>query len=199
MVKPESDLCQSLIAARNGSSAALGRLLRGCEGYLLFIAEGALNPMLRAKAGTSDLVQLTLLEATRDFDQFKGATEEALLAWLRKLLIHNLATFHRKYLQTRKCGISCEVSLDEADTLVQGLAAEGPLPEEEAARRENVARLQRALDQLPEEQRTALTLRQEGCSFSEIGARMNRMGSAAQKLWGQAIKRVEALLKRPPS
>src|SRR6476469_3978998 len=91
-----------LPAARGGSAQALGEALEACRVYLQAIAERELDPELRAKGGASDLVQETFLEAHKDFAQFKGDTEDALLAWLRRMLLNNLANFRRRYRGTRK-------------------------------------------------------------------------------------------------
>src|SRR5271166_2506287 len=91
-----------LAAARSGSRQALGALLEACRGYLLLVARQELDPPLLAKGGASDLVQQTFLEAHRDFARFHGKSEEELLAWLRQLLLHNLADFTRRYREVAK-------------------------------------------------------------------------------------------------
>src|SRR5262245_58290664 len=70
--------------ARAGSPEALGAVLEACRGYLLLIAQGELSPDLRAKAGASDLVQQTFLDAQRDFGRFRGESVAELRAWLRR-------------------------------------------------------------------------------------------------------------------
>ena len=57
--------------ARQGSLDALGRLLESCRNYLLLLANQQLREDLQAKAGGSDLVQDTFLEAQRDFRAFR--------------------------------------------------------------------------------------------------------------------------------
>lgn len=64
---------------------------------------------LRAKADASDLVQQTLLEAYRDFGQFRGRTEAEWLAWLRRILARNAAEFVRHYRLTGKRQTAREV------------------------------------------------------------------------------------------
>src|SRR6516164_8048548 len=110
MAKHE-DAMRSLSAARTGSAEALGEALEACRGYLLLIARRELGPDLQAKAGASDLVQQTFLEAQRDFAGFHGDTKAELLAWLRRLLLNNLANFARDYRETAKRHIGREVRL----------------------------------------------------------------------------------------
>ena len=70
-----------------------------------------LESRLKAKADPSDLVQQTLLEAYRDFDQFRGSTEAEWLAWLRRILAHNAAQYVRHYRGTEKRQLGREVAL----------------------------------------------------------------------------------------
>src|SRR5262245_9801346 len=88
--------------ARADTGDARRRLLEALRGYLLMVAGEELDPALRAKGGASDLVQETFLEAHRDFNQFRGADEAELLAWLRRLLLNNVANFGRRYRGTEK-------------------------------------------------------------------------------------------------
>jgi len=90
MPEPADEFAGWLTAARAGSSVALGRILEACRGYLLLVAEQDLDQDLRAKGGASDLVQQTFLEAHGAFGQFRGGSEDEVLAWLRHLLRNNL-------------------------------------------------------------------------------------------------------------
>src|SRR4051794_33646249 len=95
MADPAAELDALLPAARAGSADALGAALEACRLYLLAVADRELHTDLRAKGGASDIVQDTFLEAQRDFDHFHGASAADLRAWLRRLLLNNLANFAR--------------------------------------------------------------------------------------------------------
>src|SRR5262245_49915002 len=96
--QPPARWQQWMQAAQNGSGDALGELLQACRHYLLLVAEQNLDSDLRDKVAASDLVQDTCLEALRDFGrQFRGDTEEELLAWLKRILLNNLANQVRRY------------------------------------------------------------------------------------------------------
>ena len=60
------------------------------------------------------MVQETFLEAQRDFGRFRGTTDGELRAWLRQLLLHNLANFARSYRGTEKRQVEREVHLGPA-------------------------------------------------------------------------------------
>src|SRR5690349_9880962 len=77
--------------ARAGCTDAQGRLLELYRNYLRLLARTQIDLALRVRLDASDLVQETLLEAHRDFRHFAGTTEKELLAWLRRILVRNLA------------------------------------------------------------------------------------------------------------
>src|SRR5262245_17183074 len=185
-------------AARGPSREELGQALEACRGYLLSVAEGELAPELRAKGGASDLVQETLLEAYRDFPRFHGRTEDELLAWLRRLLLNNLADFTRQYRATGKRQLDREVAPAGDPSAVPGggLAATGPTPSSEVAAGEQAEAVLRVLARLPEEYRRGIVLRyQDGRPFEEIGAELGLTPNAARKLLLRAIERVRQELE----
>jgi RNA polymerase sigma-70 factor (ECF subfamily) len=201
MEDPSSDVALWLLQARAGSREALGELLEAYRNYLLLIANRQLDPGLRAKGGASDLVQQTFLEAQQAFDGFHGGSAE-LQAWLRQLLLHNLANFARCYRGTVKRQVGREVSLD-ADT-PSGEAGGGPVgdtpsPSGEAMAHEQAETVQRALERLPEDYRQVIVWRyQEGRSFAEIAERFGRSENAVRKLWFRAIERLQQELGGRP-
>jgi len=194
-VAHEGRVAELLEAARDGSREALGRLLQTCRRYLDLVADCELEEDLRAKAGASDLVQETFLEAQRDFPQFKGTNEAEFTAWLRRILLNNLANLRRRYRQTDKRQVALELSLDAGSPLgdlTAALDAGSSTPSKSAMRHELLARLERALDRLPENYRRAILWRQvEQCTFEEIGRRLGSTAEAARKLWLRGLERLQ--------
>ena len=202
MAQPQKDPSCWLPAARAGSMEALGQALEEFRHYLLRIAERELDPNLRAKGGASDLVQLTFLEAQQNFAKFEGDSAPELRAWLRCLLVDNLANFERHYRATAKRRVAREIALDpgSSSALPGGAAyANTPSPSEEAMAQERAQALQRALARLPDDYRQVLVWRyQEGRSFEEIGQRLQRTANAARKLFARALERFEQELENKP-
>jgi RNA polymerase sigma-70 factor (ECF subfamily) len=195
MGQPARDASQYLAAARAGSREALGQALEICRGYLLRVANEGLDADLRAKAGASDLVQETFLEAQRDFAQFHGKSVEELRAWLRRLLLNNVANFTRQYRQRAKREIGREVALDAGGSSHErgaGLAADMLSPSGQAVAQEQAEALARAVEKLPADYRQVLRLRhEEQLTFEEIGQRMQRTANAARMLWLRAVERLQ--------
>lgn len=177
-----------------GDAEAVGRALEGCRQYLTLVAEHALGDDLRAKATASDLVQETFLEAHRDFDRFRGRTEDELRAWLFGILRHNLLNLARHYRGTDKRRLDREVPLNcvrNVGRVAAGVAAEAPSPSDHAIRREQNRALARALGRLPEHYRSVLAWRhQEKLPFEVIGHRLESSAEAARKLWARAVDRL---------
>ncbi len=202
MAKPPKEVTRWLVDARGGSLEALGQVLEACRGYLLGIAGRRLNAELRSKGGASDLVQQTFLDAQCQFERFRGESEKELLAWLRQILLHNLAHFQRRYQATGKRDLGREASLaGEASSTDGGvdLATQTPSPSEQIVAREQAEAVQQAVERLPEDYRQVLALRhQEQLTFEEIGQRLGRSISGARALWLRAVERLNDELGKSP-
>jgi RNA polymerase sigma-70 factor (ECF subfamily) len=191
-----------LARARSGDQAALGQLLELYRNYLRLQARTLIGSALRVRLDPSDLVQETFLEAHRDFGQFLGSTEAELVAWLRQVLVRNLAD-QAKRQQSQKRDVRREESLeallersssDVQQALVKGLST----PSSQARRREQAVVLADALAALPPHYREVIILRHlERLKFEEVGARMGRSSGAVRILWTRALERLNRLLEGP--
>jgi RNA polymerase sigma-70 factor (ECF subfamily) len=185
-----------LSAARGGCSRSLGEILAACRRYLLLVANRELPLELQAKAGGSDLVQETLLEAGRCFEGFHGQNENELLAWLHGILQHRLGTLRRQF-QTAKRQVRQELPLGGFSSGGMGCELHDPVrsPSSWVAAREDAEMLDEALNRLPTEYAVVIRLRnQQGLSFAEVGADLGRSPDAARKLWARAVERLAAEL-----
>jgi RNA polymerase sigma-70 factor (ECF subfamily) len=195
---PDHNVARWLDEARDGSRDALGQLWETCRQYLLLVANQELQQDLQAKVGPSDLVQDTFLEAQRDFARFHGRTEAELLAWLRRILLNNLANTNRSYRHTGKRAVDREVALPEL--LASGAQSEPPAPTTSPssllAARERDTALNAALERLPEHYRQVVLWRNfDRLEFEAIGERLGRSPEAARKLWVRAIEQLQQLLE----
>jgi RNA polymerase sigma-70 factor (subfamily 1) len=160
--------------------------LQASRRFLLAIANAELPPGLRAKGGASDLVQEALAAAHQSRHQFRGGTVAELRAWLRAILLNELATFRRRYLETAARDVGREVPLSAARAGVINA-----LPLTDIIRGEDSLRLAEAVAKLPDEFRIAVVLRTEhGISFADIGERLGRTEEAARKLFTRGLDRL---------
>lgn len=180
---------------RDGEAGAREQLFARYQHYLYMLAQAQLGKRLRAKCAPSDLVQQTLLEAHRDFAGFQGQHEGELLAWLRRILAHNLFNEARRYGALQR-DADREVSLDQVRAgvdhssllLQRCLAFRGPSPSEIAQDHESAAHLAAALARLPEAYQTVLLLRVfEELPAEEVAQRMQRSAGAVRMLQMRAL------------
>ena len=66
------DSQEILALAKQGDESAKGELLNRFRPYLNVIAQRHLDERLQSRLDYADVVQITFLEATRDFDDFRG-------------------------------------------------------------------------------------------------------------------------------
>jgi RNA polymerase sigma-70 factor (ECF subfamily) len=186
-------IADDLRAARVGDLDALGRLFEGFRVYLLIIANHELDDDLRAKCGASDVVQDTLCEAHSGFNHFRGETDEDLRAWLRRALLNNLRDVTRRYVGTRKRNVRDEVPVEASprDALVDPRLTPGA----QLVAGEEAARLERALERLPEDYRWIIDLRfRQQLPFDSIGHIMNRSKDSARMLLFRAVEKLQGEL-----
>src|SRR3954462_15960471 len=77
--------------ARAGQAEALGEICNLYRNYLRMVVRTGLGPRLRERVELSDVVQEALVEVVRQFPQFTGQSEAALVGWLRRLVGQQLA------------------------------------------------------------------------------------------------------------
>lgn len=184
-----------LLRARSCAPAELDCLFGACRNYLHLIARAEIERSLRAKVDASDLVQQTLLEAYRDFGQFRGSTEAEWLAWLRRILARNAAEFVRHYRLTGKRQASREVPLQDCSGPGLQPTAPGESPSQALLRKERELLVADALMQLSEDHREVIVLRNlQRLPFDEVARHMGRSRPAAQMLWMRALQKLQEAL-----
>src|ERR687896_1460019 len=88
--------------ARAGQAEALGELCNLYRNYLRMVVRAGLGPRLRERVELSDVVQEALVEVVRQFPQFSGQTEAALVGWLRRLVGQKLADLGRYHSRAKR-------------------------------------------------------------------------------------------------
>jgi RNA polymerase sigma-70 factor (ECF subfamily) len=168
--------------------------------YLHSLARAQLDQRLWREIDPSDVVQETLLKAHRSRDQFRGQTEQELVAWLRTILNTTVANALRSCCR-RKAGatISPDKASDTPSAYTGGLLADSQLsPEVIASGNEQLLRLARALALLPDEQRGVIEMKHlHGFSVAEICERTGRSKPSIVGLLYRGIKALRVLLDDP--
>ncbi len=194
---------QLLEHAKRSGPVALGSLLELYRNYLRILARSQLTPELLPRATPSDVVQDTFLEAYRDFVQFRGNTPAEFLAWLRKILVRNIARLVERHMAAQKRDVRREISLDaiarafdqSTCRLDQVLGAAVPSQGDPSQSTERAAMVADHLARLPSQYRDVLVLRHlEELPFEQVAVRMQRTPAAARMLWVRAIDRLRKSL-----
>jgi RNA polymerase sigma-70 factor (ECF subfamily) len=181
--------------ARHGSRSAIGQLLEAYRPCLLSIAAAEFDSDLKAKAGPSDLVQETFIDAQRDFASFKSDSVTELRIWLHAILMNNLADLRKRYLRAKKRQVCRERPLTASGSkeLVKALVApDGHSPSRIAISKEEHARIEAGLNRLPAAYRQVIIMRsQQRQSIAKIAQTINRSPDAVRMLWNRAVLRLK--------
>lgn len=156
--------------------------------YLHRHAEAQTDLRMRRKVDASDIVQITLAEADKDFDRFVG-DQKMLRAWALKILVRNLVDAKRSFTKTQKRDVNREQAM-----LVQpqsnGATASVILME-----REREDQLRSAVASLPPRTRQLVELRhRDGLGFNEIACQLNMSPAASRQLWSRTLRELKIQL-----
>jgi len=129
-----------------------------------------LSRMVRDSAEIEDITQESFIKAYRALPQFRG--ESAFYTWLYRIGVNTA----KNYLvaRGRRAPTSTEYSSEDAEGFEDaGLLRDIATPEAELQTKQIANAVNKAVDALPEELRTAITLREiEGLSYEEISQMM---------------------------
>ena len=181
-------------------AADCGPALERFQDYLHLLTRLQFDPRWQGKVDLSGVVQQTLFEAQRAWEQLRSWDEARQMAWLRRALAHNLTDEVRKLGTARRDAAleqSLNQALEESSARLESWLADGhSSPSERAARNEQLLALASALAQLSPDQRTAVELRYlHGCALEEVAGRMGRSKEAASKLLFRGLKRLRQFLE----
>ena len=157
--------------AREGDSGAMNELVARHHGSAFRVAFG----ILRDEDQAADVAQDAFLKAFKGLEKFRG--DASFKTWLLTIAANEAKGVLRK--QTRRR----ETPLEAAAPV----ASHGPSPEDALRASEEKERVMAVLQELPEKQRQAVTLRIfEGMSFREVGAVIGSSEGAARVNSGRA-------------
>ena len=172
-----------LARARAGSDGARDALYARCAAKLLPIVRARMGASLREHLESDDLLQNVLLKTLRQLDRLDGADERSLMAWLARIAENEIRDQWAHHTRQRR---------DAARTLPLDDEMEAAASERSVLSRliasEELARIERALESLPDAHREVIVLRKfEELRFAEIAVRMGRSEDACRVLFARAM------------
>jgi len=181
---------------------ALGQLFQSVQPRLRQIVRFRLDYRLSGRVSESDVLQETFVRATRHIDRFLGATDVPFFVWLRMELNQKLHEIHRHHFENAKRDPRREKvfgSIQQDGNTSMAIAAHlvGRLttPSRLLERAEQIALLQRTLEELPELDREVIALRHfEELSNLETAQVLGIEPSAASKRYLRALKRLKEIM-----
>jgi RNA polymerase sigma-70 factor (ECF subfamily) len=165
--------------ARDGDPEAMDELVRRHHASAFRVALG----VLRDEDGAADATQDSFLKAFRALGSFRG--DASFKTWLLTIVMNEARGL------LRKRGRRKEMDLEAAGPLASPVeSAEDALQNAQEA-----DQIRAILDELPEKQRQAVTLRVfEGLSFREVGALIGSSEGAARVNYHHGIRRIREML-----
>lgn len=168
--------------------------------YLHVLARVQLGGRRPARVEASDVVQMTLLQAVRAADQFRGSTDAELAAWLRQILSRTLLNALRDQHRDRRDAArerSLEAAVEASSARLEAWLADGASsPSERAVRNEQVLWLAAALEELPEAQREAVVRHHlQGQPLDAVAEELDRTPAAVAGLLKRGLKSLRERLR----
>lgn len=179
--------------AKDGDESALNQLWKVYGARVHWIMRLRMGRELRSKLDSMDLAQDALVSALEGLGEFTYKNEGDFLRWLATIaenrLRDNLDKLHADKRDIRK-----EVRFDDYGPTTSGgfVKTPGPVdattPSVIMSRKEELDKLEKAIDQLKPEYREVIVLTKiEGLSYKEISERLGKSNEAIRKLVSRAI------------
>ena len=162
--KVEAENDQLLVdRARLGDRHAFDLLVLKYQSRLLSLV----NRLVSKQSDALDVLQDTFVKAYRSLHTFRG--ESAFYTWLYRIAVNTAKNHLASKLKESK-----DVSVDDEATGELSVLQDFSAPDEEAGAEELQRAILHAIEQLPDDLKQALTLRElEGMSYDEIALAMN--------------------------
>ena len=193
---------QLLTLARAGDASAVNQLCRVYSERVRWMIRLRMGGELRSKLESMDVVQDALIHALGGLESFTYTNEGDFVRWLSKIVQHTLRENWDR-LRAEKRDVRKEVPLHGLPTTTGSGAVAMPDPVDATtpsaivSKREDLARLERALDALKPEYREVLVLtRLEGLSYSQVGQRLGKTSDAVRMLASRATAALATTFRR---
>ncbi len=193
MCTPSQKTQELVVLAKGGDNSAQDRLCRAYGERIRRIVRLRMGAELRSKLESMDLVQDALMCALRDLGDFTYRNEGDFLRWLRRIaenrIRDNLEKLHADKRDVRRetpLNHCASTSTDDPARIPE--PARNTTPSVILSRKEDLDKLEKAIDKLRPEYREVIMLAKiEELSYSQIGNRLSKSTGAVKMLVSRAI------------
>jgi RNA polymerase sigma-70 factor (ECF subfamily) len=187
---------ETLAAATRGDPAAVGHLLeRYLPGLRAFVRLRA-GDVMGGREDHSDIVQSACRDVLENLERYKHGGDEGFRRWLYRTALRKIADRY-EYYRAKKRDVLREGALGSDPGAAPDAA---PSPSQHAIAKEEAARIERALTEMPDDYREVVVLsRYVGMTHREIAAEMGRSELAVRTLLSRALARLAELLDQDSS
>ncbi len=190
-----------VVLAKEGDKSALNQLYRVYAERVRWMVRLRMGRELRSKLESMDLVQDTLIHALSGLDDFTYKDEGDFVRWLSKIAENELRGNLRR-LHAEKRDVRKEVRLDNygpttGDGFLGTLGTiEATTPSVIMSRKEDLAKLAKAMDELKPEYREAIILTKiEGLSYEKVATKLDKSPDAVRMLATRAMVALAAAFR----
>ncbi|MBI4603535.1 MAG: sigma-70 family RNA polymerase sigma factor [Planctomycetes bacterium] len=200
---PDATETQELIAkAREGDPGAVDRLLARHREALRRMVELRLDRAEAARVDASDVLQETLLEASRRLPEYLRDPAMPFHLWIRHIARDRIIDAHRRHRAAGRRSVDREQRLEAAPfssqssiQLIGRLEAAGLTPASAAIREELARRFEAAVAAMDDDDREVILMRHlEDLSNQEVAAALGLSEPAASMRYLRALRRLRAAL-----
>ncbi len=199
----DSKITQLLDRAATKDQVAIGELMSLHRARIRKMLTIRMSPEMSTRVDPSDVVQETLIEATRQLPAYLEHRRIGFYAWLRDLALYRLIDLHRRHVLAGKRSVKREqwqgLALPDESCvdLARRLVHSGTSPSRQVERQEDLQRVKQLLQDLPDEEREILVLKYlEELTATEIA---EVLGVTERTVWrrhGRAIEHLGSLLSK---
>lgn len=176
--------------AKGGDPTAMEELFRRYKDPVLLRIRRRMGPEVRNLFESQDFLQDVFVEACGSIKRFESRTEDSFLRWMATIVQNRIRDVCKRIRVVKKYQQHTEAQSKEPTHI-------DPTPSQNMGSKEWNAKLNQAIDRLPETARTIVRMRDfEGLEFEEIAKRTGKSGyEAAKKAYWRAVRQLSRELE----
>ncbi|MBM4092534.1 MAG: sigma-70 family RNA polymerase sigma factor, partial [Planctomycetes bacterium] len=182
---------------REGDNRAFEQLCARHRPYIHQAVSWRIDSKLRSRVDPSDVVQETLLHASRGLARYLHDVPLPFRLWLRRIAQDRLLMARRQHVDAAKRTVLRELPLPNGSSQLLGeqLLSTGDSPSQQLARKEMARKVRQAVSRLPEaDSEIVILVSFEGLNSQEAALVLGMPPATVRRRYGRALVRLRELL-----